>query len=117
MVLPVATSASISRLVSHSASGASITDDFENVILNESSRSIDSEQDYKDELAFCKRLACILTKERELPKLCQGFPAVLQTVNKHAEEQQRRETLHQKWQRNVQANNTASFSMPPISDR
>eukprot|EP00536_Pseudo-nitzschia_multiseries_P001415 jgi/Psemu1/63136/estExt_Genemark1.C_180109 len=117
MVLPLSTSASISRLVSRSSSGASITDDLESVILNESSRSIDSEQGYKDELAFCNRLACILTKERELPRLCQGFPTVVQSVKKHAEQQERQEVLHHVMQRNLQRQHSGTFTMPPISDR
>mmetsp|Transcript_32815 Transcript_32815/g.77390 ORF Transcript_32815/g.77390 Transcript_32815/m.77390 type:complete len:118 (-) Transcript_32815:625-978(-) len=117
MVVPVATSASISRVVSRSSSGASIADDLENVILNESSRSINSEQGYKDELAFCNRLACILTKERELPKLCQGFPTVIQSVRKHAEQQERQESFHHALERNLQRHNSETFAMPPISDR
>uniref|UniRef100_A0A7S4A9S0 Uncharacterized protein n=1 Tax=Pseudo-nitzschia australis TaxID=44445 RepID=A0A7S4A9S0_9STRA len=117
MVAQVATSASISRLTSLSSSKAPIADDVKNIILNESSRIIDSEQDYKDELAFCNRLACILTKERELPKICQGFPTVVQTVNEHAEKLQHQEIFHQTWQRNLQRTNTSSFPMPPISGR
>ena len=70
-----------------------------------------------DEMAFCNRLACILTKERELPKICQGFPTVVQTVNEHAEKLQQQEIFHHTWQRNLQRTNTGSYPMPPISGR
>mmetsp|Transcript_9199 Transcript_9199/g.27416 ORF Transcript_9199/g.27416 Transcript_9199/m.27416 type:complete len:85 (+) Transcript_9199:443-697(+) len=70
-----------------------------------------------DELAFCNRLACILTKERELPKLCQGFPTVIQSVRKHAEQQERQESFHHALERNLQRHNSETFAMPPISDR
>jgi hypothetical protein len=34
-----------------------------------------------DELAYCSRIACLLTQSRDLPKLCQAFPNVVQAVN------------------------------------
>jgi len=67
MVVPVATSASISRVVSRSSSGASITDDLENVILNESSRRINSEQGNKgtdfDSISFS---SCGMLKDESI---------------------------------------------------
>lgn len=77
---------------------------------------------YIDELKFCNRLACILTKERDLPKLCQGFPTVVQTVNQHDVELQQHEPMmtfhHEQYQQFPPARiNYDSFSVPPPSDR
>jgi len=56
-------------------------DETDSSILNSSPiRRIKSVDNQKDELAYCNNLACILSKATDLPKLCQGFPSVVQTV-------------------------------------
>lgn len=77
---------------------------------------------YIDELKFCNRLACILTKQRDLPKLCQGFPTVVQTVNQHDEEEEQHGPImmfHNEQHRQFPPTriNYDSFSVPPPSDR
>jgi len=122
VIMVVATSASIRRMVTRSSNRILIDDDMETAILHSGTHSIINSDDHKDELRFCNRLACILTKERDLPKLCQGFPTVVQTVNQHDVELQQHEPMmtfhHEQYQQFPPARiNYDSFSVPPPSDR
>mmetsp|Transcript_6854 Transcript_6854/g.11952 ORF Transcript_6854/g.11952 Transcript_6854/m.11952 type:complete len:136 (+) Transcript_6854:182-589(+) len=133
----VASPVRISKMLSSSMKKELIGDDMETAIFNESSSSIDYNHVKEEELAFCNRMACILTKSTDLPKICQTqFPSVVEAVDRkgsgnyhqssfpqeqHDDEQHHDATM----MRVVQQGNVStsgikqdnSYYVPPTSDR
>jgi hypothetical protein len=77
----------------------------------------------EEELAFCNRMACHLTRISDLPRLCQGFPTVVDAVNRHhmLEHQQQQQQHHHEEQHHdagmMEMSGTENFFVPPPSDR